>query len=174
MSGNSPFSFLCSSTYIIGDIDWTRCPTTQKLTTGYCILLGSSPKTMKQFVVVRSTIEEEYHTMALTCYEITWQTDLLKDMRLSNLPPTIMQSDNEATLSIAANPVLHERTKYIELDHHYIWDKISYEFVTTAYVLTHHQLAELMIKPLPTKQHNHLLHKIEGLVARPLHHLEGE
>lgn len=103
--------------------------------------------------------------MALTSCEVTWISSLLKDMGLQNLPPTIIKSDNQAALSIAANPMLHERTKHIELDCHFIRDKITEGAVTTVHVPSHSQVVDILTKPLPVKQHHYLFRKFGASVA---------
>lgn len=111
--------------------------------------------------------------MALTCCEVTWMYSLLKDMGLPNLPPTIIKSDNQAALSIAVNPVLHKRTKHIEIDCDFISDKINEGEITTAHVPSHSQVADMLTKPLPVKQHNYLLRKF-GVSVGTSTPLEGE
>lgn len=78
---------------------------------------------------------------------------LLKDMGLHDLPPTLLQYDNKAAIAIAANPIFHERTKHIEVDCHFIRDKIASGVITTQYVPSHSQLADIMTKQLSVKQH---------------------
>lgn len=111
--------------------------------------------------------------MGLTTCEITWITALLKDMGLNDLPPTLLQCDNKAVIAIAANPVLHKRTKHIEVDCHFIRDKIASGVIATRYVPTHSQLADVMTKQLSVKQHQYLLNKL-GAVSAQHAQLEGE
>ena len=86
--------------------------------------------------------------MACACYELIWLRFLLKDLNISLDGPSVVFCDDQAALHIAANPVFHERTRHIELDCHFIRDKITYGTIPTKYVGTAHQLADLFTKPL--------------------------
>lgn len=107
--------------------------------------------------MARSSDEAEYRTMVLTTCEITWISALLHDLGLDNLPPTVLQCDNKT-----ANPVLHERTKHIEVDCHFVRDKIASGSIVTQHVSSHSQLADILTKQLTVKQYHHLLHKLRA------------
>lgn len=54
--------------------------------------------------------------MALTTCEVVWLSSLLKDLDIKQLTIAELHCDNKAALAIAANPVLHERTKHVKID----------------------------------------------------------
>lgn len=85
-----------------------------------------------------SSIEVEYRSLKTTTSEIMWLQQLLKDLRLNVLSPSLLFCDNEVAIHIATNPIFHERTKYIELDSHFVCDHVSqgtfaYPVLTAAY-----------------------------------------
>jgi len=62
----------------------------------------------------------------------------------------IVWSDNLAAKSIAENPVLHSCTKHIEIDVHFVREKVENSVVEIRYVLSLHQLADIFTKGLPS------------------------
>ncbi|BEJ15304.1 hypothetical protein CspHIS471_0410710 [Cutaneotrichosporon sp. HIS471] len=64
------------------------------------------------------------------------------------LAATNLYIDNQAAIRLASNPVLHERSKHIELRHHVIRQLIALGVISVDYVSTTKQLADGFTKPL--------------------------
>ena len=142
-----------SSSEILGycDADWAGDHQDRKSTTGYCTFVGGNMvtwKSKKQRVVSRSSAEAEYRSIAVTTCELIWLKALLKDLGYHTNQPMKLYCDNKAALHIASNPVFHERTKHIEVDCHFIREKIQDRTISTQHVRSEDQLADIFTKNL--------------------------
>ena len=81
-------------------------------------------KSKKQSVVSRSRAESEYRAMTQSVCEIMWLHQLLIEVGIETLVPTKLWCDNQVALHTASSPVFHERTKHIEIDCHFVCEKI--------------------------------------------------
>ncbi len=161
--------------YGFSDADWAGCPTTRRSTTGFCTFLGSnciSWSAKKQPTVARSSAEAEYRAMASTAAELTWLSFLLRDLGISISRPPILHCDNLSALHMTINPVFHGRTKHIELDYHYVRERVALGALETRFVPSNHQLADIFTKPLSKALFLDLRLKL-GLLFDPRHSLRG-
>ena len=105
-------------------------------------------KSKKQDVVARSHVEAEYRAMALATCELIWLKHLLQELRFRKNEQMKLICDNQAALHISSNSVFHEKTKHIEVDCHFIGEKITLECTTTNFVNSNDQLADIFTKSL--------------------------
>jgi hypothetical protein len=97
----------------------------RKSTSGAIFFLGQSPvswQSQKQRVVALSLCEAEYIAGATAACQGVWLSRLLSDLLNTKVVAPILYIDNKSALALAKNPVLHDRSKHIDIRFHFIRD----------------------------------------------------
>ena len=156
-------SKVCKQLSVYCDADWATCPMTRRSVSGFVVKIGDSLiswKSKKQNTVSRSSAEAEYRSMANAVSEVVWLIGMYKELKIELELPIRLFFDSKAALQIVANPIYHERTKHIEIDCHFIREKIQEGLIQTEHVPSRMQLADILIKSLGRTQHDFLLSKL--------------
>jgi hypothetical protein len=130
-----------------GDLDHRRS------TTGYIFTHNGGPVawcSRRQTCTTLSTTEAEYVAASETSREAIWLRHLLQDIDLANPNPVKIHCDNQSAIQLVRNPVLHARTKHINIRYHFIRDQLESNKIDIIYIETKMQIADILTKPLAT------------------------
>ena len=132
------------------DADWGGCSLSRRSTSGFCTFLGSnclSWSAKKQFTVARFCAKAEYRSIPSVTAELPWLSFILRDIGIPLTHPPILQCDNMSALHMTINPVFHGRTIHIELDYHFVWEKVVLTTLETRFVFSTKPLADIFTNP---------------------------
>lgn len=82
-------------------------------------------KSNKQKVVALSSAEAEFREMTKGLYEVLWIERLLEELGYPMDTEIKMYCDNKTAIAINNNSIQYDRTKYVEVDKHFIKQKLD-------------------------------------------------
>ena len=118
-------------------------------------------RSKKQKVVALSSAEAEFRGIAKGLAEILWLRKLMTEIGFSPDKPCELLCDNKAAINISKNPVQHDRTKHIEVDRHFIKEKLEDGSIELPYVRSEDQLADILIKIVNRRILKNVLSKLD-------------
>lgn len=106
-------------------------------------------------------------------YELQWLLYLIQDLRVQCSKPHVLYCDNQSAIHIVTNLFFHERTKHLEIDCHFLREKILQDLFKLLSVKSQDQLVDLFVKHLPPKNFNHSYSSLPCLTSTMLSFKEG-
>ncbi|XP_062014728.1 secreted RxLR effector protein 161-like [Rosa rugosa] len=128
-----------------GDID------DRKSTSGYVFMLGTgavSWSSKKQPVVTLSTTEAEFIAAAYCACQGVWLRRILEKIGHAQSKCTTIYCDNSSAIKLSKNPVMHGRSKHIDVRFHFLSDLTKEGIVELVHCNTQEQVSDIMTKPL--------------------------
>ncbi|GJR87192.1 retrovirus-related pol polyprotein from transposon TNT 1-94 [Tanacetum coccineum] len=140
-------------TIVYADSDHAGDYVDRKSTSGVCTFVGcclTSWMSKKQTALAISTTEAEYVSAGKACQQALWMKQALVDyeVKLNDVP---VLCDNKGAIDLSKNPVLHSRTKHIEIRHHFLRDNIQKGNISIEKVASEDNIADILT-PIPIKR----------------------
>lgn len=127
------------------DSDYVRDTYDKRSTSGYEFLLSGGAVAWafkKQLVVKLSTTEVDFVTAAFCACQCVWMRRILEELGLEQARSTTIFCDNTSIIKFSVNPVLHGRSKHIDIMFHFLRD-LTKEGVVQLVCGTNDQVADI-------------------------------
>ena len=128
-----------------GDVDDRRS------TSGYVFMLGTgavSWSSKKQPVVTLSSTEAEFIAAASCACQGVWMRRIMEKLGQVQGRSTTIFCDNTSAIKLSKNPVLHGRSKHIDVRFHFLRELTRDGVIELIQCSTKEQLSDIMTKPL--------------------------
>jgi hypothetical protein len=134
------------------DADWAGdLDTRYTSTSGYVFQYGNgtvSWSSKRQSTVAKSSTEAEYVALSSATQEAIWLRRLMKDFGGQVDTATTIYEDNQGAIELAKNAKYHNRTKHIDICHHFVREKVVSNEIKVSFCPTEDMVADIMTKGL--------------------------
>lgn len=136
---------------------------TRRSTSGYVFYIGNSPVSWSsklQPTIALSTGEAEYAATVHSGKEALWFRTFLTELGYNMSGPTIIHVDNQSALAVAENPEHHSRMKHIDIQYHWIREKVAHKQIGLNYIPSSENTADILTKGLNGPRQQYLRSKL--------------
>jgi hypothetical protein len=144
------------------DASWAEDPEHRRSQTGYIFMLANAAidwRSSRQTVVALSSTEAEYLSLSAATREALYLRNLMSVLTDTPPRPVVILEDNQSTIKLAHKQLSSDRTKHIDIRHHFVKHYVSTGVISLLYVPTEFQAADCLTKPV-NKVKNSLFRQI--------------
>lgn len=137
------------------DSDYARDRYDRRSTSGYVFLLNGAAicwSSRKQDIVTLSSTEAEYVAATSSACHSVWLKGILQELGVESCECIDIMCDNSSAIKLSKNPVMHRRTKHIDVRYHYLRDLVNEGAMRLLFCGTEDQVADIMTKPIKLDQ----------------------
>lgn len=134
------------------DADYAGDPVKRRSTTGTVYLLGSAAviwTSKLQTTVALSTTEAEYQAAGAASREALWLRKIMPALGNDLMGPIQILCDSESALALLKNPMTTQRSKHIDVVHHFSRERVLSGEIAFSYVGTDKNVADCLTKTVP-------------------------
>jgi len=106
-------------------------------------------KSSKQCTLAHFSTEAEYKALADGTAEVIWFLYLLIDLQVPLISTPTIWCDNLGVTYLSTNHIFHARTKHVEVDYHFVRERVAKKKILIRFIPSRDQLADVFTKPLP-------------------------
>ncbi|GAA0166463.1 hypothetical protein LIER_21611 [Lithospermum erythrorhizon] len=112
------------------------------------ILRSNCLGSKKQPIVTPSTTEAEFVAATACACQLLWMKRILKALKHEERKCTEIRCDNNSTIKLSRNPVMHGRCKHIDMRSHFLRDLVKEGTIILSYCRSEDLVADVMTKAL--------------------------
>jgi len=153
---------------LIEDSDWAGCVDTRRSTSGFVWIMNGGAicwRSRLQSIVALSSTEAEYVGATPAVQEILWLRDLLCELGVTDSSPSLLNMDSRGAVSLTRGVGDSNRTKHIDIRHHFIRSHVEEKCIRVQYIPTDEMIVDILTKNLGRMKHDYFVTKL-GMVPR--------
>ncbi|GAA0176229.1 transmembrane signal receptor [Lithospermum erythrorhizon] len=131
------------------DSDYAGDYDDRKSTSGYAFILNYGAvawASKKQPIVTLSTTEAEFVAATACVCQLIWMKRILKTLGHEEEECSVIYCDNSSTIKLSRNPVMHGRSKHIDVRYHFLRDQVKKGRITLEHCSSEDQVADILTK----------------------------